>query len=396
MQPENDFFTANSPIAQTYPYLKDAIQTDVAVVGGGVTGAIVFHALAKAGIACVLVEKNIIGHGRSGTAAPVMLYDGEHSLSSLLLTMGPKDAAAAMQKSMEAVDALSNALGGNAQKCGFEVVPGLFHVSSPSLVPKLRAEFELRQRMGLECEWIDKQRAAGSYAFPVEAAILSRKGCAKADPYLLATHLCQEAAQMGKQVFENTKIVSFQPLPDSIILHTQLGKTIRAKRVILCTGALDQTRPVSRALTAHVRSVVSAPLSSFEGWSETPIVHNQEGEILLRLGQQAMLFGDETPAPVQMPALAGRAFTGGPAYALLERSLQHYLPLAAPLSISGRYAGYIAHSSGAMRLRPLHRESRMFTLSGYGHNAMLAGVLASQIILPWLSGDESEFAHLFA
>src|SRR2546426_7733559 len=55
--------------APAYPRHRGLLDTDIAIVGGGLTGCATAYALAAAGIKAVLVEGNQIGHGSTGAAA---------------------------------------------------------------------------------------------------------------------------------------------------------------------------------------------------------------------------------------------------------------------------------------------------------------------------------------
>src|ERR1700681_3754155 len=53
----------------THPRHRGSVVTDIAIVGGGLTGCAAAYAFAAAGIKVVLVEQGQIGRGSSGSSA---------------------------------------------------------------------------------------------------------------------------------------------------------------------------------------------------------------------------------------------------------------------------------------------------------------------------------------
>lgn len=59
----------------TYPTLKQDLVCGVAVIGGGITGALVAYHLIQAGVDTVLVDKRDIGHGSTSASTSLLQYE---------------------------------------------------------------------------------------------------------------------------------------------------------------------------------------------------------------------------------------------------------------------------------------------------------------------------------
>lgn len=68
-------FTNINKVIHQYPYLTDNIQTDVLIVGGGVTGAICSYYFTKNNIKTVLIEKNRVGHLSTSVTTSLLQYE---------------------------------------------------------------------------------------------------------------------------------------------------------------------------------------------------------------------------------------------------------------------------------------------------------------------------------
>ena len=65
------------------PGLTTRLDTDVVIVGGGVTGAAIAHVFAEVGLRVSLVEGALVGRGSTGASTALLLHETDEELSSL-------------------------------------------------------------------------------------------------------------------------------------------------------------------------------------------------------------------------------------------------------------------------------------------------------------------------
>lgn len=65
-------FARINKIENKYDYLSEDIDTEVIIVGGGVTGSILGYYLSKNNIDCVVLEKNIVGYGSTSITTALL------------------------------------------------------------------------------------------------------------------------------------------------------------------------------------------------------------------------------------------------------------------------------------------------------------------------------------
>ena len=68
---------------QRYASLSGNHETSVAIVGGGMTGALVAHAFASAGIATTVVEADLVGRGSTAASSALLLQEPDLELRQL-------------------------------------------------------------------------------------------------------------------------------------------------------------------------------------------------------------------------------------------------------------------------------------------------------------------------
>jgi len=77
------FFTKINDVSKQYQYLTKDIETEVAVIGGGVTGAIVSYYLSKNSIPNIIVEKGRIAHGSTSITTSLLQYELDSNCTEL-------------------------------------------------------------------------------------------------------------------------------------------------------------------------------------------------------------------------------------------------------------------------------------------------------------------------
>ena len=81
----------------SWPQQRGHLDTDVVIVGGGLTGCATAYALAASGIKTVLVEGGQIGHGGTGAAAGWVAEDPSVGFGDLEKPLGLRAACGAFQ-----------------------------------------------------------------------------------------------------------------------------------------------------------------------------------------------------------------------------------------------------------------------------------------------------------
>ena len=67
-----------------FPVLRKNLAVDVAVVGGGITGAAVAWRFAEAGVSVALVEGRRIGRGSTAASTALLMQEPDEDLASLV------------------------------------------------------------------------------------------------------------------------------------------------------------------------------------------------------------------------------------------------------------------------------------------------------------------------
>src|SRR5690625_1571002 len=196
---------------------------EVAIIGGGIIGCAIAYYISKAGIDCILIEKNDIASGTSSRCdGNISIVDKDPGFDSLMSL-----------KSQELTIDLKKDL-----KLPFE-----YRALGSILVCDSEQEMEAAE------EWVNIQNEAGLKFNLLDKVDIKQESPYFADdipgglecetdslinPYLFCYSLIERAKDYGLKVRTYTEVTQIQK-KDEFIIHTT-GKTYLAKKVVNAAG----------------------------------------------------------------------------------------------------------------------------------------------------------------
>ncbi|HWV67512.1 FAD-dependent oxidoreductase [Chitinophaga sp.] len=254
-----------------YPWLEQDIRTQVAVIGGGISGALTAYALTKAGIPCVVADARTIGLGSTAASTSLLQYEIDTPLSELRIKAGRYNANRAYELcalSVGELESICQAL----HFPHFERKHSLYLASYRKDVKKLSEELEARRELGLKMEWWDAATVKAKMGFNAPAAIYSHTA-AQTDAYMLTHALHQYNIKQGAQVFDRTAVTDIDFRPRSVALTTSQGHRITARYLVIATGyeALQYINIPLLKLTSTY-ALASEPNHAVEQWYQNCLI----------------------------------------------------------------------------------------------------------------------------
>lgn len=250
-------------IQTSYPAFSGNLETDVVIVGGGLTGMTCALALTSMGKQVVLLEKDVLGCGASQgctgklTAHQPQIYAAIHAAAG---SRAAQTYARLMQDCVQDVRALIERLGIACGQCDASMA---CYTMDPRGLPALRRLAALEDSLGLP---VGVTANHVPHARTDQAVSLGGQLLMEPLPYLAGMARC--AVTQGCRIFEHSPV-------------TQLGErrvstasgTVRAAWVVLATGYPLLLRPSTPMLLMqqHVLEARSLRtiLSPAGGWVDT-------------------------------------------------------------------------------------------------------------------------------
>lgn len=228
------FWLIKDGLPFTFPKLDKDIETDVVIIGGGISGALVRYYLINAGIECTMIDARTIGLGSTSASTSLLQYEIDTPLHKLIGMVGKENAERAYQLCDYAIDELEK-IAKNIKLDEFERKKSLFYAAYKKDMPMLEKEFKARKEAGFDVKLLDEKQIQEQYGFTAPMAILSNHG-AQTNAYAFVHKLLQFKKGKELNIYDRSPIVNIDTKKNGAILKTETGFTIKAKKVIYATG----------------------------------------------------------------------------------------------------------------------------------------------------------------
>jgi glycine/D-amino acid oxidase-like deaminating enzyme len=217
-----------------YPKQRGPMQSDVVVVGGGLTGCMTAYAFAAAGVKVVLVEAEQIGRGSSGAVNGWIAEEPGITLVALQKLIGPRDAKRVWQMWRRAALDCAALIRRLDVKCQLEPCGTVTVAVTPEEIAKLKGEQKARRDAGIDAPLLTPALVRSEVGLSAGIGIRAKDG-ATLDPYRASLGLAAAAAARGALVFERTPVKKTTFTRKDVTVVTSSG-SIRANRVVVATG----------------------------------------------------------------------------------------------------------------------------------------------------------------
>ncbi len=370
------------------PPLEGETRCDVAVIGAGITGALVAHALVGAGLDVVVLDRRDVGQGSTMASTALLQYDLDVPLHRLIGEIGREDAERAFVAGTRAIARLE--MIGREIGSPVDRVPSIYALFDDSAAGAFADEFDCRGKAGLDVRWLDAAGARSDWGIALRAGIVSTQA-AVMDPYDFTHALLGHAMGSGARVFDRTGVLEVRPEGDGVRLITDRGATVRAGRVVYATGYEAAEHLEKDAVSLHstyvfVSEPMSRPARPFMLWEfGDPYIYARWSGDRLIVGGGDVPFVDER----RRDRLIERKSRE------LQRRVGEILPGMLP-EIGFSWTGTFASTpDGLGYIGALPGREREFVALGFGGNGITMSALASEIIRDQILGTPNEDARLF-
>ena len=208
-------------------------RTDVLIVGGGITGAMIAEMLTEAGLDVIVADRRAPTQGSTIASTALVQYEIDTPLIELKRKIGAADAVRAWRRSRLAVSSLHAFL----RERGLEAqARNALYLAGNRLGPRaLRREAELRQSAGLETLFLERNALRSRFGIRRGAALLGYDNLT-INPRDVAARLLIRAAGSGARLFAPVDIVDISRTRSSVVATSRDGPQVRSRYLVLASG----------------------------------------------------------------------------------------------------------------------------------------------------------------
>ena len=228
------FWTVKNGLPVSFPPLLEDISCDVAVIGGGITGALIAHSLADAGLDVAVLDKRDVGWGSTSASTALLQYEIDTELVALAAAVGEPAAVAAYRACECAIPALHD-LAAQVGHSGFMLTKSLYLASSRSHVQRLRDEYALRRKHRFGVTAVERAKLRTRFGLDAPFALLTDVS-AQVDPYRLTYSILHNLRNRGVHVFDRTTVLGWQDAPRGLRLSLDRDAAVRCRHLVVAAG----------------------------------------------------------------------------------------------------------------------------------------------------------------
>ena len=380
----------------SYPRLRGEHETEVVIVGAGLTGCATAVACVLAGLRPIVIEADRAGM-LSGRAAGLLLPDPGSSFRDIAKRHGMR---------------VAKLVSGTWRRAGLDAAAQLRRLSiSCGLAPRdhlivgpqddskgLLREYDAREAAGVSVSWLTRRQVTALTPLDVAAAMRARDGFVL-DPYRASLGLAAAAVKRGATIFEQTRARKIRVARRHVEVIVD-GGVIKAATVVVATGtATAEFRPLRRhfkvrelyhALTEPIPASIRKQVGNRGVTVKDPagagrhVVWTEDGRLLVVGGDQ-----EETPARRRDDVLVQR--TGQ----LMYEALTMYPAIAGLRPEWGWESTYGETADGLPYIGPHRNYPRhLFALGGTG-DSLTGAFLAARVLVRALQGQAEKSDQVF-
>jgi glycine/D-amino acid oxidase-like deaminating enzyme len=365
------------------------IQTDILIVGAGITGAFLAEAFSRTGKKIIVLDRHPPQTASTMASSALLAWEIDTPLSQLAARLGFEKAAEAYRATMGAVRYIAELVGELRLDCAFAPRQALYLEGKKLSGEAFRKEAALRKRAGLPVTLLTPQEVSQLYGFPPCAAMHTGAN-AEADPVALARELLLAAMARGTLVISPANISNFDFEGRKVYARADEGVEIIADTLLLATGY--EMPNFVRAVRYRIVStfvVATVPQENANLWRGRDLIWNADDPYFYMRtmkGGRVIIGGED-----EKIADADSRDALLPQKAKLLQGRLHTLRPHADITLDYKWSGLFAITDDALPIIgrvPSHAHA--YAAYGYGGNGIAFAALAAQILRDEILGLNSE------
>ncbi len=382
-----------APSVPTERLTRD-VKADVAVIGMGISGAMIAEALTAEGHSVMCLDRRGPMLGSTAATTALVQFEIDQPLSKLCPMIGRTRAERAWRRSRLAIENLAARIGELGIECGLDRRISLYLAGNVLGPGDLAKETDARRQAGIQAFHFPPGELAGRFGIERRGAILSH-GNLTLDPRKLTAGLLLKAKERGARFFAPVEATEVTGGKEQVVVETKEGPTVTAAYAVLATGyELMESVPAASHQIISTWAIATRrqrrkiwPEEAFVWEASDPYLYMRataDGRVIC--GGEDQEFSDEEKRDALLKAKSAR----------LSRKLARLFP-ALDATPEFAWAGsFGTTTTGLPYVGALPRHPRIHAVMGYGGNGITYSQIASELIASALRGRDDRDADLYA
>lgn len=390
-----NFWPLKNGLIQDFPSLQNSQKADVIVMGCGISGALVADQLCKAGFDVIMLDKRHSGFGSTAASTALLQYEIDTPLRELIEKVGEDYAVRSYKLCLESIDSLEKLSNKFINKSDFKRKPSFQFTSFKADLKDHQLEFDLRKKHKIsKTTWLHPKDIKEKFGFKKLGGILSKDG-AQVDPFKLTHHLIKTHWKKGIRVYDNTEVVEIEHKRNGVVVKTDTGQKVRAKKLVIACGyESQQYLPKKVEIQKSTYAIVSEVMEEKKFWFKNALIwETADPYIYLRtttdnrilIGGKDDDFYNPKKRDNNLPLKIKQ----------LEKSFKELYPTL-QFRTDYKWAGtFCGTKDGLPYIGSIPERPHTYFALGFGGNGITFSMIAAQIITDLISNRKNENQVMF-
>lgn len=389
------FWLIKNGLLNSYPSLQEDIETDILIIGAGITGSLIAHQCMEDGFRTAIIDRREVGNGSTSATTSMLQYEIDIPLHKLIELIGEEGAVLNYRACAKAIDEIGRISNKVRSQCGFAKKESLYFTASKKDVVGLKKEFEVRKRHGFQVKWLESDEILDKFEIDNSfGGILSEQG-GSIDAFQLAHDILGYNHKKGLRIFDKTHVADIQYHKTGVTLIMETGFKIRTQKVIYCNG-YESTEIIKEKFVKLLSTYALIGEQSTQGldkventlfWDTSSPYHYMRttDDKRLLIGGGDVKFKNSAKRDTLLTKKAGD----------LEKYVNKILPEYNFIP-DFAWAGTFGETKDGLPYIGIHPdfENSYFVL-GFGGNGITFSVIGMEMISKFLKGEESKMTPYF-
>ena len=368
------------------------MRCDVAVVGAGISGALITESLTEAGLDVIVLDRRGPLLGSTPASTAMLQYELDTPLCHMAARIGQDRAERIWRRSRLAVDALRERTERLAIRAATATRGSIYLDGNVLDADGLAQEAEARRRAGFEVELIGPAAVRERYGIRGRHAIVGF-GNYSADPRRLTAGYLNVAIARGARLYAPADVAGIEAGADGVVLETTEGRTVRADHVVFATG-YEMLKGIPRKGNTIMSSwsIATAPQPRRIWPGAAMIWEASDPYLYIRTTPRGEVIcggeDEEIADAAQRDALIAEKTR------VLARKLGRLLPMIDPTPAFA-WAGCFGNSPvGTPTIGRIPALPNCYAAMGYGGNGITFSMMAAQMLRGLITGTNDPDSDL--
>lgn len=385
LPPVSDSYWKHTARLPQFPSLEESIKTDIAIVGGGITGITAAYLLAKQNISVTLIDAATLLSGTTGrttakiTAQHGLVYD------EFMQHFGEEKTDFYYQANIQAARLIEELIQTHNIDCDYSKQDSIIYTNDEKYIEQLEAEKHVYDQLNIDNDLSSQM----PLEIPIKSA-LTMKNQAQFNPFKYLQALITAAVEMGVQFYEQTRATNVEYNKHAAII-TESGHRITCRYAISASHYpfYDGTGFYPTRLYADRSYIIGAECS--DPYPGGMYISAEEPTRSIRStqldGKNLWLFGGENHKTGQGKSLISH-------YDALNKFAQNHFTIK---TIPYRWSAQdLVTLDKLPYIGPITKnQTSILVATGFRKWGMTTGTMAAQLMIDMITERDNPYSQLF-